>query len=95
MLHLDDGPRSFDVTTWDVVGYRFDDGVCDLVFRPPATDASPATLGIVARTVVDGALGEERAIERVHQVEVVAAFEPGAAPAARRLVPGLLARMVR
>ena len=95
VLHLDDGPRSFDVTTWDVVAYRFDDGVCDLVFRPPPTDASPATLGIVAATLVDGELGEERAIERVNQIEVVAAFEPRAAPAAQRLTPGLLARMVR
>lgn len=95
VLHLDDGPRSFDVTTWDVVRYRFDDGVCDLVFRPPPTDASPETLWSVARTIVDGELGEPRAIERVHQIEVVAAFEPRAAPAAQRLVPGLLAQMVR
>lgn len=94
VLHLDDGPRTFDVTTWDVVRYRFADGVCDLVFRSPPTDASPATLWLVASTIVDGELGEARAIERVHEIEVVAAFEPRAAPAAQRLAPGLLARMV-
>ena len=94
VLHLDDGPRAFDVTTWDVVAYRFDDGVSDLVFRPPPTDASPATLWLVASTIVDGELGEARAIEVVHQVEVVAAFEPRAAPRAQRVAPGLLARLV-
>lgn len=94
VLHLDDGPRAFDVTTWDVVAYRFDDGVSDLVFRPPPTDASPATLWLVASTIVDGELGEARAIEVVHQVEVVAAFEPRAAPRAQRVTSGLLARMV-
>mgnify|MGYP000682772413 CR=1 FL=1 len=74
VLHLDDGPRTFDVTTWDVVAYRFDDGVSDLVFRPPPTDASPATLWLVASTIVDGELGEARKIDVVvhphHRVDL-------------------------
>lgn len=82
-----------DASAWEFMVYRHDDGLCDVLFRPPTEPRLPGSEAErIATTLVDGELGEERRMVAIDRVEVVTAWSDREAAAAAPLRPGDLAR---
>jgi hypothetical protein len=85
-----------DGKSWQVVVYRFPDGVCDLVFMAPTSpDLSQQEKDLAASIIVDGELGESQRMEMVNVIEVVTEWpDQRAKSSASYLSPGLLRELV-
>ena len=94
-MTVDDAEVEIDGKLWEFVLYKFKDGTYDLLFKPDAAQAlSDEYLDYAGTIIVDGELGEERRMELVGDIEVVKAWDEGAMRFARKLEPGLLARLL-
>lgn len=94
-VEAEGGAIAIDGTAWEVVVYRYADGLVDIVFRPPPDLGLSTELALLAAIIlVDGELGELARLTFVHPVDVVDTWDDRSAPRARRLAPGLLDRLV-
>lgn len=86
-----------DLTAWEFVSPRFPDGARDVYLRPSRASLelglSDDELVSIAISVVDGALGEGRRIERVAYIDVKPAWDDRQRPAARPLTTEGLRRL--
>lgn len=85
-----------DGSQWEVVCFRFADGMHDVVFKPPRRlfHVPADALLDAALTIVDGELGEEARRSLVSEVDLTGAWKADEEPRAQKLVPGLLAELI-
>jgi len=95
-LTVDDASIEIDGKLWEFVAYKFKDGTYDLILKPDSTKGlSDDYLNWAAMIIADGELGEETRMELVQDLEVVRTWEAKVAPSAKKLQPGLLAKLLR
>jgi hypothetical protein len=81
---------------WEFIAFKFNDGTYDLVLKPDdRMGLSEEDLYWAAIIVADGELGEETRMDLVPTIEVVMKWEEGLAQSAKKLEPGLLAKVVK
>jgi len=97
-FRLERGSGSIDVdgTAWEFITHELADGTCDVVLQPPpAQGLSEEEADYAAFMIVDGELGEAARLERVGNIETSSRWTVEEQGSARRLEPGLLARVTR
>lgn len=95
-LAVDSRNVEMDGKQWEFVVYKFNDGTYDLLFKPEKKneELSDEYLNWAATIIADGELGEETRMSLIGQVEVVKSWDARSMHAARKVEPGLLARLL-
>jgi hypothetical protein len=95
-IMVNDKAIEIDGKLWEFLLFEFKDATYDLVLKPNRGRTLPEEcLHWAATIIADGELGEETRMDRISNIEVVKTWDEVMARSARKLEPGLLARVLK